>query len=126
MIRPLIILAACLLCACAFVRTNENEPLVQAELQALVPGTTTAREVVEHLGAPTEVVQLGRRSAYLYQFTGSKRAVLFLLVLGFYNDDTRSDRVWVFFDEDQVLSHVGSTFQGEEVEYAMPWEDLYD
>jgi hypothetical protein len=82
--------------------------------------------VVDRLGAPVDVVQLGRRSAYRYQFTSSKREVLFLLVLGLYNQDTRSDRIWVFFDEKQVLTHVGSTFQGAETEYAMPWEDLHD
>jgi hypothetical protein len=112
--------------ACAFMRETENEPLVPASLQSLRPGVSTAEEVVHALGAPADVVQLGRRSAYRYQFTASKRAALFLIVLGLYNQDTRADRVWVFFDENQVLSHVGSTFEAAHVEYAMPWEELHD
>jgi hypothetical protein len=112
--------------ACALARTTENEPLAQASLQALQPGTTTASEVVARLGAPSEVVQLGKRSAYRYEFSQSKRAVLFLLVVAFQNQDTRADRAWLFFDENQVLSHVGATFEGDKAEYAMPWEDLHD
>lgn len=112
--------------ACAFMRETVNEPLDPASLQALRPGESTADDVVQALGAPVDVVQLGRRSAYHYQFTASKRAALFLVVLGFYNQDSRADRVWVFFDEDQVLTHVGSTFEAANVEYAMPWEELHE
>jgi len=121
------LLAALVLLApsCAIARSTDNEPLEPKKLEALQPGTTTAREVVELLGAPVDVVQLGRRSAYRYDFAASKRAALILIVLNFYNQDTRADRVWVFFDENQVLSHVGATFDSEDVEYAMPWEDVH-
>ena len=111
--------------SCAFMRETENEPLVPASIQSLRPGVSTAEDVVTVLGAPVDVVQLGRRSAYHYQFTAKKRAALFLVVLGFYNQDSRSDRVWVFFDEQQVLTHVGSTFEAAGVQYAMPWEDVH-
>jgi hypothetical protein len=87
---------------------------------------TTAREVAELLGAPVEVVQLGKRSAYRYQFTSTKRAGLLLLVVGLYSSDARSDRAWVFFDEDQVLSHVGVTLSGADTRYALPWTDLHE
>lgn len=107
-------------------RTTDNEPLPRESLQALHPGTTTAREVVERLGAPVEVVQLGKRSAYRYQFTSSKNAVLFLLVVVFQNVDTRADRAWLFFDENQVLTHIGTTLEAADTEYAMPWEDIHE
>ncbi len=109
--------------ACALARTTENEPLDASRLQTLRPGVTTAREVVETLGAPADVVQLGRRSAYRYQFTAAKRAVLWLLVVALYDQDTRGDRAWLFFDEEQVLTHVGTTLEGSEVEYSMPWQE---
>ena len=112
--------------ACAFARSYENEPLDAGLLQSLRPGTMTASDVVSLLGAPVDVVQLGRRSAYLYRFTGAKRTVLFLVVLGLYNQDTRSDRAWVFFDENEVLTHVGVTLEAQDTEYAMPWEDVHD
>lgn len=111
---------------CFAARSTFNEPLRADALAALRPGETTARDVVEQLGAPTEIVQLARRSAYRYDFTASKRAGLFLVVVFVMNEDTRADRVWVFFDEDDVLTHVGATFAGHRTEYAAPWEDLYD
>ena len=47
-------------------------------------------------------------------------------MLGLYNQDTRADRAWLFFDENQLLTHLGSTLEGEEPEYAMPWQDVHD
>jgi outer membrane protein assembly factor BamE (lipoprotein component of BamABCDE complex) len=123
--NALLALALSLLTGCAVGRSADNEPLEAAELQSLRPGTTTAAEVVQLLGAPVDVVQLGRRSAYRYQFTATKRSVLFLVVLNLYNEDTRADRAWLFFDENQVLTHMGTTLEAEDVEYAMPWEDIH-
>jgi outer membrane protein assembly factor BamE (lipoprotein component of BamABCDE complex) len=122
----LLVLVLLLAPACVIARTSENEPLSPGTLQSLRPGVTTAREVVQLLGAPVDVVQLGKRSAYRYQFTRAKRAGLLLVAVGLYNLDVRSDRAWVFFDENQVLTHVGVTLEGDEAEYAMPWEDLHD
>lgn len=124
--RLLLASLLCLAPACAMGRATENAPLDAQKLHRLQPGTSTAREVVELLGAPVDVVQLGKRSAYLYQYTSTKSAALILLVANFYNADQRADRAWVFFDENQVLSHVGVTLAGGDTEYAMPWEDLHD
>jgi outer membrane protein assembly factor BamE (lipoprotein component of BamABCDE complex) len=121
---PAVLATAFLAPACGFARSTENRPLDASALEGLRPGESSAADVVNVLGAPVDVVQLGKRSAYRYQFTASKRTVLFLVVLGIYNQDTRADRVWVFFDENQVLSHVGATFQGGDTEYAMPWHDV--
>lgn len=125
--RP-ILLALLLLSAsgCAFARSTNNEPLEAQRLQALHPGTTTAQQAVELLGAPLDVVQLGKRSAYRYEYTSTKHTALFLLLIGFYNQDTRADRAWLFFDENQLLTHVGTTLSGDDTEYAMPWEDVHD
>ncbi|MCB9885643.1 MAG: hypothetical protein H6838_09135 [Planctomycetes bacterium] len=112
--------------ACALGRMEQNDPLDAAAIGALQPGKTTAREVVEALGAPTEVVQLGRRTAYRYDATTTKGAVLFLVVLNFANVDGRSDRLWVFFDENDVLSHYGASFGTHRTQYAMPWEDVHE
>jgi outer membrane protein assembly factor BamE (lipoprotein component of BamABCDE complex) len=125
-LRSLFLLLLGCLPACAFARQDTNEPLDVAAVRALVPGRTTAREVVEALGAPTDVVQLGRRSAYRYDGATAKSTLLFLLVINFANQDARSDRVWVFFDERDVLTHVGATFAVHRTQYAMPWEDVHE
>ena len=109
---------------CFLSRTQVNGP-IEKELVAtrLVPGETTAAEVVALLGAPNEVVQLGRRSAYRYEFSRQKQAGLTVIVVTLINNDTRSDWTWVFFDENDVLTHVGSTRQADDVEWKMPWSD---
>ncbi len=112
--------------ACFISRTSVNDPLTPASLEGLQPGTTTAAEVLELLGAPVEVVQLGHRTAYRFDAETTKRAGLWLVVVGFMNDDTRSDRVWVFFNQDDVLTHVGATFNARDPKYAMPWQNIHD
>ncbi len=126
MLRSTVLAFLFLTAACAFARQDTNEPLDASTIRAFVPGTTTAREVTERLGAPTEVVQLGRRTAYRYDATAAKSTVLFLLLINFARQDTRSDRLWVFFDENDVLTHYGATFGTHRAQYALPWEDVHE
>lgn len=115
-----------LLPGCAIMRQETNGPIDATVVASLQPGVTTAREVVERLGAPTEVVQLGKRTAYRYDASTTKGAGFFLLVFNMLAQDTRSDRVWVFFDDKDVLSHCGSTFAVHRTQYALPWEDVHE
>ncbi|MFN3241286.1 MAG: hypothetical protein ACE37K_07195 [Planctomycetota bacterium] len=114
------------LCGCGIARQDLNEPIDARLVNELVPGTTTARQVVEKLGGPNEVVQLGKRTAYRYDSSTTKSAVLFLLLVNLGNQDTRQDRLWVFFDENDVLSHFGATYGSHRTQYAMPWEDVHE
>ncbi len=126
-LAPTLVLALSLpFSACGIARQDTNEPLDAQRVSQLRPGTTTAREVVELLGAPTNVVQLGRRSAYLYDATTAKTAVLILVVLNMGNQDSRQDRVWVFFDQNDVLTHYGATYGVHRTQYALPWEDVHE
>ena len=84
------------------------------------PGQSTARDVVALLGAPSEVVQLGQRTAYRYDHTHEKQSALFLLVIAVRGVDAQQDRVWVFFDENLLLTHVGATYDAELSSYAVP------
>ena len=109
------------LTGCLIERSTVNEPLEVELVTQLEPGSTTASEAVALLGAPSEVVQLGRRSAYRYQFETSKRAALYLLVVNLMGNDSRADRVWLFFGEDDVLTHVAGTFESDDARYTLPW-----
>ena len=117
--------AIALLSACLRSRSTINEPLDSTRIAELRVGETTAAQVVELLGAPTEVVQLGRRSAYRYDYTAAKQNGLWLIVLLFLNTDTRSDRLWVFFDEENKLTHHGHTLSAADARWAMPWTDVH-
>lgn len=112
---------ALVLPSCWIARTQTNLPADPVVLATLEPGTTTAAEVVSLLGAPTEVVQLGKRSAYRYQHAVSKGASLWLGVIFLQNRDTQYDRVWIWFDESNVVTHAAATFDSDETEYALPW-----
>lgn len=114
-----------LLPSCFLARTTTNEPLVAARLETLKPGTTTAQQVLDHLGAPHDVVQLGKRSAWRYDHVNSKRAGFTVIVLTLLNEDSRSDRTWLFFDENLVLIAAGSTLEAQASEFSMPWTELH-
>jgi hypothetical protein len=129
-LRPFAPFLACsivgLLAGCGIARQDTNEPVDPLIVRSFVPGKTTARDVVEQLGAPTEVVQLGRRTAYRYDCNTTKSTVLFLLLVNFGNQDARTDRVWVFFDDKDVLTHHGSWWGTHRTQYALPWEDVHE
>jgi outer membrane protein assembly factor BamE (lipoprotein component of BamABCDE complex) len=114
-----------LLPACMRSRSTINEPLDATRIAELRAGETTAAEVVELLGAPTEVVQLGRRSAYRYDYLAAKQNGLWLILVFFLNTDTRSDRLWVFFDEENTLTHHGQTLSAADARWAMPWTNVH-
>jgi len=38
------------------------------------------------------------------------------------NVDTVQDRVWAFFDEAGLLTHLGATFEGDDASYKMPFQ----
>lgn len=125
-LRLLTLLLPTLLCACGLGREDVNDPIDARAVASLQPGVTTAREVVEKLGAPTEVVQLGKRSAYRYDASTTKMTGLVLVVMNFYTADQRSDRVWLFFDEHDVLTHYGASYGTHRTQYALPWEDVHE
>lgn len=111
--------------SCWMSKSSTNEPLELRLIQTIKPGMSAA-EVVRLLGAPAFVVELEPRKAYLYEHNNSKTAGLMLVVLVLSNTDTRSDRAWVFFDENDKVTHIGATLASARAEYAMPWQDLYD
>jgi len=123
-LRPGPLFLACvlvLLCpGCLLQRGRINERLDPAAFEGLVPGESTAADVVAALGAPTEVVQLGFRSAYRYEHVKTKEAALFLLVLLLRGTDAQQDRAWVFFDENDVLTHFAATLESRDAEWALP------
>jgi len=112
--------------ACALGRAAENEPLEQEKIAQLRAGTTTSKEVVELMGAPVDIVQLGHRSAYLYKHTREKSTGIILLIFNALRQDQRQDRLWVFFDEKGTLTHYGSTLEADNTKIAWPLRDIYE
>jgi outer membrane protein assembly factor BamE (lipoprotein component of BamABCDE complex) len=123
-----IVLASLLALApsCYISRNYVNEPLDAERVAQLVPGQTTADQALALLGAPTDVVQLGKRSAWRYEHDQVKTAVATVIVFTAQNTDAQSDRVWLFFDEHDVLQHFGATLSAAKAEWAMPWSKPHE
>lgn len=139
--------AALLSSGCILGRTRDEVPIDPERVARIVPGKTTKREVVELLGAPTyvndriglrlvgkpagldgdnvgplvdELVRSPLDHSYTYEYSDTKSASLYLLVISFTNQETRRDRVVVFFDDQGVVSHLGSSFNARDVEFRLP------
>ena len=109
---------------CFTTRKTINQQLSSEAAAQVAPGTSAA-DVVELLGAPTDIVQLGHRSAYLYEFQQTKMTGLLAGVVGFMNSDTRSDRVWIFLGPGGTsVSHVASSFDAAKAKTGMLWSEF--
>lgn len=123
---PLAALLCLPLTSCFLGRTGTNEPLDPAVVRSLKPGTSAA-DVVAKMGAPDEVVQLGKRTAYRYSHVVEKGTGSYWVIVGLYNEDSRRDQAWFFFDENQKLTHVGSRFRSHRAGFhPIPWSNVYD
>jgi outer membrane protein assembly factor BamE (lipoprotein component of BamABCDE complex) len=120
---PIALLALLLAPGCFVSRSTRNPPLAPGVLKTL-PRGTDAQQVLDALGAPSQVVQLGLRSAWLYEHVNEKRAGFTVIVVTLLNEDMRSDRLWLFFDEAGKLAHAGGSYEGGDAQWAMPWQDL--
>jgi outer membrane protein assembly factor BamE (lipoprotein component of BamABCDE complex) len=109
--------------SCFLSRTRINESIDTEAYARLLPGTSTQDDVLHELGAPSDIVQLGTRSAWRYDHTQSKSSAVWPIVVVLQNVDTVQDRVWAFFDADGLLTHLGGTFQADDASYKMPFQD---
>jgi outer membrane protein assembly factor BamE (lipoprotein component of BamABCDE complex) len=115
----LLALLSCLgLSSCLLSQNRVNQPIPREAVAKLVPGMSAA-EVVAILGAPVQVVELDQRAAYRFEFERTKQTGLFLFVFNWNNEETSADRIWCFFSKDDRLTHVGTTYEADEVEYGL-------
>ncbi len=114
---------ALLASSCILYRNDKNEPLDGAAIEGLANGSTTAQQALDLLGAPNDVIQLGNRSAWYYEFSKSKTAGIWLLLVVISGTDTRTDRLWLFFDENGILRHHGATLAAGRAGFSLPWSD---
>lgn len=102
-------------------KNKEYQPFDSGELEKLVPGTTTAAEVSELLGAPSQVVEMSNGNAYIYKRSLAKGTALWLLVVSFGNYEKQYDQVVFFFDENDILTHYGVSLNANKASYGFPF-----
>ena len=135
---------------CILGRVRDEVPIDAQAVEKIVPGVTTKQQVVALLGAPTyvndriglrvvgrpeesgegnvgplvdELVRSPLDHSYTYEYTDTKSASLYLLVISFTNQETRRDRVVIFFDDKGVVSHIGTSLNAKDVEFRLPLSD---
>lgn len=118
-------LVPALLSSCVLYRGDTNEALSPKAIAGLQVGSTSAQQALDLLGAPNDVVQIGRGSAWYYEHTTSKTAGFWALLLVLSATDTRTDRLWLFFDEAGTLRHAGSTLAAGRTGFSLPWSDVH-
>ena len=117
-----ILLAAWICTGCAiFGRGKEFKPFDENSLKEVTAGKTTAAEVTRLFGPPNKIVKLTNGNAYVYERSIEKATGLWLLVLSFGNWDKQYDRMAFFINNEDVVTHIGSSFNAETASYGMPF-----
>ena len=108
--------------SCAVIGRGKNfRPFDENMLMQVTPGKTTASEVTKLFGPPNQIVKLSNGNAYIYERSVNKVTGLWLIVLTFGNFDTQYDRLVFFINNDDVVTHLGSSFKTGTASYAMPF-----
>ena len=117
-----LLLAVCVFSGCAvFGKGKDFKPFDPAALSQVTPGVTTAGDVTRLFGPPGKIIKLSNGNAYLYERSTEKVTGLWLIVLTFANWDTQYDRIAFFINPQDVVTHVGSSFNAESASYGMPF-----
>jgi hypothetical protein len=117
-----IFLMASICAGCAvFGRGKNFVPFDENTLKQVTTGKTSASEVTQLFGPPNKIVKLSNGNAYVYERSVDKDTGLWLIVLTFVNFDTQYDRIVFFINNDDVVTHFGSSFNSEKASYGMPF-----
>jgi hypothetical protein len=117
-----IFLVASVCAGCAvFGRGKDFKPFDENSLKQVTTGITSASEVTRLFGPPNKIVKLSNGNAYVYERSIEKATGLWLVVLTFANWDKQYDRIAFFINNDDVVTHFGSSFNAETASYAMPF-----
>ncbi|MEE8552278.1 MAG: hypothetical protein V3S72_03170 [Desulfobacterales bacterium] len=106
---------------CAIGKNQAHQPLEADSLDKLVEGKTTATDVCTIFGAPEQVVKLSNGNAYIYTRSVDKGTAVWLLIVSFGNYDKQDDRIVFFFDNENILTHYGVSFNADKASYGFPF-----
>jgi len=108
--------------SCAgWAKNKDYHPFDASGLDKLIPGKSTAAQVTEILGAPSEIIKLSNGNAYIYRRSLSKGTGLWLLIVSFGNYDKHYDQIVIFFDKKNIMTHYGVTLDAHKAAYGLPF-----
>lgn len=107
---------------CAVIGKNKDfRPIEADNLAQVIPGKTTAADVMTLFGPPSQIVKLTNGNAYLYDRSLSKATGVWLILVSFVNYDTQHDRIVFFLNNQDLVTHYGSSFKSNTASYGMPF-----
>ena len=114
---------------CFFSRSKAENPINIAKIENIKVGESTMEDVARILGAPTDIIFSNhlhdplRVFAYEYNYVVTKRTGFTVILVTFVNSDLKRDHVIVFFDDDGIVSGIGTNLFAEEASYGLPFGD---
>jgi hypothetical protein len=107
---------------CAVIgRGKDFRPIEENRLSQVTPGKTTASDVVSLFGPPTQIVKLSNGNAYIYDRSQSKATGFWFVIVTLANYDTQYDRIVFFINNNNLVTHYGSSFKSDTAAYGMPF-----
>jgi outer membrane protein assembly factor BamE (lipoprotein component of BamABCDE complex) len=107
---------------CFVLGTNKKYHTFDSEaLKSVKPGQTTAQEILNLFGAPSQIVKLSNGNAYIYHRSVAKGTVIWLFIISFGNYDTQADQIVFFFDNKDLLTNYGVSLNAKNAEYGLPF-----
>ena len=118
----IILLLLIMVSGCAVIgRGKDFRPIEEKSLTQVTPGKTTAADVMRLFGPPSQIVKLSNGNAYIYDRSLSKATGFWLIVVTFANYDTQHDRLVFFVNNQDLVTHYGSSFKSDSASYALPF-----
>ena len=107
---------------CAVIgRGKDFRPIEEKTLQQVTPGKTNAADIMNLFGPPSQIVKLSNGNAYIYDRSLSKATGIWLIFVTFANYDTQHDRIVFFINNQDLVTHYGSSFKSDTSSYGMPF-----
>ena len=107
---------------CFVLGANKTyHPFDSDALSTIQPGQTTAQDICQIFGAPSQVVEMSNGNAYIYHRSLSKATFVWLLLVSFGNYDQQADQIVFFFDSNDLLTHHGVSLNANKAAYGFPF-----
>jgi len=107
---------------CAVIgRGKDFRPIEEKTLAKVTPGKTTAADVMRLFGPPSQIVKLTNGNAYIYNRSLSKATGLWFVLVTFANYDTQHDRIVFFLNNQDLVTHYGSSFKSDTSSHGLPF-----
>ena len=106
---------------CVLGKNVDDQKFDASALDRLTANQTPAAEICEIFGAPNQVIEMSNGNAYIYRHSVSKATAVWLILVSMGTYDKQYDQIVFFFDNKDILTHYGASFNAEDASYGLPF-----